>query len=235
MELAKVNVPGLLIDHVIVKAPPVDRYEVKDGFVTGTPLKESERRDLEPVSSTQLEGALVSFQRVGRNPNEKAILRFVHSYGLPLSGDCNKQPFQKIVEEALNVRELLLRYKRTREEIGDEKRRYVAAADIAYSIVGKLEGVRLHLWGLRQDWDIADTHHALGLTVEPALFCPDLISYIYLQLYMITTFRQPVQECKGCGIIFSPQRRNANFCNMKCYKAYWKRTRERGEKNGKKT
>ncbi len=176
---------------------------------------------------------MADFQRVGKSPTEKTVLKFVNFYGLPLPGDRFKQPLKKIVEEAKGVREMLLRYKKTTEEIRDDKRRYQTVTDIAYSITSKLEGVRLHLGGLQDSPTIADSHHALGLTVEPALYCPDMLSYIYLQLYLIVSFRQLVQECKGCGAIFSPQRRNANFCSMKCYKAYWKRMKKGGERDGK--
>lgn len=234
MELAKIQVSGLLINHVIVNAPPVDRYVVKNGFVVGEPLGDNEnRRVLAPVRSERLKNVLADFQRVGKSPTEEAVLKFVNIYGLPLPGDQFRQPLKKIAEEAKDVREMLLRYKKTTEETKDDMKRYRTVADVAYSIISKLEGVRLHIGGLQHDEYITDSHHALGLTVEPALYCPDMLSYIYLQLYLIVSFRQLVQECKGCGAIFSPQRRNASFCSMKCYKAYWKRMKKGGERDGK--
>ena len=153
------------------------RYVVKNGVVIGEPLRGNEhRRDLVPVSSERLENVLADFQRVGKSPTKKAVLKFVNIYGLPLPGDRFRQPLKKIAEEAKDVREMLLRYKKTTEEIKDDMKRYRTITDVAYSIISKLEGVRLHLWGLRHDEGITDCHHALGLTVEPALYCPDMLS-----------------------------------------------------------
>lgn len=228
MNLIKIPASGLLINNIIVNAPPVDRYIIKNGFIEGEPLKESERRDLYPVHSAQLKDILSEFQKISAGPSEKAVLKFVNRFGPPLPGNRGRQPVGRITSEAQTVSELLQRYEGVTVETWNEEKRYAAMADLSYETVGKLKGVRLHIFGLRDDWSIADDHHAWGLTAEPALFCPDLLSYVYLQLYLIFTFRQPVRVCAGCGAIFSPQRNNAKFCGSRCYKAYWKRMKGRG-------
>jgi hypothetical protein len=49
-------------------------------------------------------------------------------------------------------------------------------------------------------------------------YCPDLLSAMYLQFYLVITDFQPMRRCQNppCGMSFPATRKNKRFCNATC-------------------
>ena len=54
--------------------------------------------------------------------------------------------------------------------------------------------------------------------VRRTLWCPDLLSAIYLQFVLFVTDNKPVRRCENppCGMPFPVTRRGKRFCNATC-------------------
>lgn len=52
-------------------------------------------------------------------------------------------------------------------------------------------------------------------TVIESWYCPDLLSAMYLQLYLLIADRRPMSYCQFCGAPF-PERGNKFYCNSTC-------------------
>ncbi len=56
------------------------------------------------------------------------------------------------------------------------------------------------------------SHHRLGFSWH----CPDLISAIYLQLFLLATKNTPMRFCKACQTPIPAKPKNKRFCNATC-------------------
>ena len=61
-------------------------------------------------------------------------------------------------------------------------------------------------------------------TVIESWYCPDLLTAMYLQFYLLIADRRPMRYCNFCGVPF-PYRENKFYCNATC------RSRARHQRN----
>jgi hypothetical protein len=61
-------------------------------------------------------------------------------------------------------------------------------------------------------WNTPSTSYRLGFSWH----CPDLISAIYLQLFLLATKNTPMRFCKACQTPFPAKPRHKLFCNDTC-------------------
>lgn len=90
----------------------------------------------------------------------------------------------------------------------------MATAVLESFVKDKLEGVRLALW---------HEEYALGSWADryrptQSWECPDLISAVYLQFYLMMTNSLAMHRCEnpGCGLPIPATRKNRKFCNPTC-------------------
>jgi hypothetical protein len=90
----------------------------------------------------------------------------------------------------------------------------MATATLESFVKDKLEGVRLALW---------HEEYALGWWTDryrptQSWECPDLISAVYLQFYLMMTNNLAMRRCEnpGCGLPIPVTRKNRRFCNPTC-------------------
>ena len=61
-------------------------------------------------------------------------------------------------------------------------------------------------------WNTPSTSYRLGFSWH----CPDLISAIYLQLFLLATKNTPMRFCKACQTPFPAKPKHKRFCNSTC-------------------
>ena len=61
-------------------------------------------------------------------------------------------------------------------------------------------------------WNTPSTRYRLGFSWH----CPDLISAIYLQLFLLATKNTPMRFCKACQTPFPAKPKHKRFCNATC-------------------
>jgi hypothetical protein len=61
-------------------------------------------------------------------------------------------------------------------------------------------------------WNTPSTSYRLGFSWH----CPDLISAIYLQLFLLATKNTPMRFCKACQTPFPAKPKHKRFCNATC-------------------
>lgn len=55
-----------------------------------------------------------------------------------------------------------------------------------------------------------------GWTLTPSYECPDLLTALYLQLFLLITKNKPLRYCEHCGEPFEATRQNKRFCDATC-------------------
>ncbi len=90
----------------------------------------------------------------------------------------------------------------------------LATAGLESFVKDKLEGVRLALW----HEDYASGSRVDRYRPSQSWECPDLISAVYLQFYLMMTNSLAMRRCEnpGCGMPMPVSRRNRRFCNSTC-------------------
>jgi hypothetical protein len=53
-----------------------------------------------------------------------------------------------------------------------------------------------------------------------SFYCPDLLSALYLQLYLLISCRRVVTYCEFCHTLF-PYRKGKRFCDNRCRRKGW--------------
>jgi len=93
--------------------------------------------------------------------------------------------------------------------------------DVFVALGALQEIVKNRLADVRLDFD----HHWTGsqplgsdYRIPRSWDCPDLLSALYLQFYLLITDSEPVRRCQNpaCGLPFPATRKNRRFCNATC-------------------
>jgi len=90
----------------------------------------------------------------------------------------------------------------------------VALAALQDIVKDRLSDVRLDF---DHDWAGSQTL-ASDYRIPRSFDCPDLLSAMYLQFYLLITDFEPVRRCQNpaCGLPFPATRKNKRFCNATC-------------------
>jgi hypothetical protein len=101
----------------------------------------------------------------------------------------------------------------TRREFGEWNSgtaKSILLGSVAYTVAD----VRLTLTGLRMPGDQGQE----SLLARRTMRCPDLLSAIYLQFYLMVTDNKPMRRCENpaCGMPFPATPKHKRFCNATC-------------------
>lgn len=90
---------------------------------------------------------------------------------------------------------------------------WMAEVELATFVSRKIDGVRLALSGSGY-WN----EQRSGYKPTPSWECPDLLSAIYLQFYLLITESLPVRRCANpvCEMPFVRKRKDKRFCTPSC-------------------
>ena len=119
------------------------------------------------------------------------------------------------------TREGLLHLKNVIPGPDDPKWSTLDRFDVFIALAGLQQIVKNRLTNVRLDFDQNWTRfQPLGsdYTIPRSWYCPDLLSMLYLQLYLLITDFQPMRRCQNpaCGLPFPATRKNKRFCNATC-------------------
>jgi len=96
---------------------------------------------------------------------------------------------------------------------------WVALSALRTIVRNRLSEVRLD-FRLRFDHDGVEDYPPLGsdYRIPRTWNCPDLLSAMYLQFYLLITDFEPMRRCQNpaCGLPFPATRKNKRFCNATC-------------------
>ncbi len=199
---------------------PGDRI-LEDGRVNQKPMEVSEFtqevsrfRDLLALYAEIREGDTTAVTKRSRKPHS-AVDQELAAYVLPPSKDC---PEPHRVTRALEAMSSL------------SLNRVMTLADrfLADQLSASLVRVRLRMipgfqipHGASQEdqksrmislMTAPSSHYRLGFSWH----CPDLISAIYLQLFLLATKNTPMRFCKACQTPIPAKPKNKRFCNATC-------------------
>jgi len=97
--------------------------------------------------------------------------------------------------------------------------------DVYIVLIALSEAVKDRLADVRLDLDIIDIYNRLATQPLGSDYrsprswkCPDLLSAMYLQFYLLITGTEPMRRCQNpaCGLPFPATRKNKRFCNATC-------------------
>jgi hypothetical protein len=82
------------------------------------------------------------------------------------------------------------------------------------SLAYTLTDVRLTLTDLR----VPEDQGRNPLFARRTMWCPDLLSAVYLQFYLMVTDNKPLRRCENpaCGLPFPAKPKHKRFCNASC-------------------
>ena len=91
---------------------------------------------------------------------------------------------------------------------------FIALGALQKIVKDRLADVRLDF---DHDWAGSQTL-ASDYRIPRSFDCPDLLSAMYLQFYLLITDFEPVRRCQNpaCGLPFPATRKNRRFCNATC-------------------
>lgn len=98
-------------------------------------------------------------------------------------------------------------------QAGDSNLPWMAEVKLGEFVTRKVKDIRLDLAG-GGFWDPSDN----GYRPKQSWRCPDLLSAIYLQFYLLITNSLPVRRCENpsCRMPIQITKRNRRFCNATC-------------------
>ena len=95
--------------------------------------------------------------------------------------------------------------------------------DVYIALVALTGEVKDRLADVRLDFDIFSNYPGAQSSgsdyrIPRSWDCPDLLSAMYLQFYLLITDSEPVRRCQNpaCGLPFPATRKNKRFCNATC-------------------
>jgi len=95
--------------------------------------------------------------------------------------------------------------------------------DVFTALLALTEEVKDRLADVRLDFDIfhnwpGTQSSGSDYSIPRSWYCPDLLSAMYLQFYLLITDSEPVRRCQNpaCGMPFPATRKNKRFCNATC-------------------
>lgn len=90
---------------------------------------------------------------------------------------------------------------------------WMAEVKLEVFVSRKVDSVRPALAG-GGFWDSSDDSYR----PKPSWGCPDLLSALYLQFYLLITNSLPIRRCKNpaCRMPIQVTRKNRKFCNSTC-------------------
>jgi hypothetical protein len=112
-------------------------------------------------------------------------------------------PLDEALRDAFNSRDhrmLLGLY----GHLKDEVRLFMSMRVLTEAVNEKLDQLRPRLRALS------------GYTVVQSWYCPDLLTAMYLQLYLLITDYRPMSYCEFCGVPFPQTRANRRYCTATC-------------------
>lgn len=230
--------------------PPV--VEIEDGKIRTVGYNPFSA--VRPLEESDLFFSFAKLAARGK-PSEKRIKSWVSRFGLPKSEpNYAGMSVEKFRNEAQRAHELLDLYSDIREgnaeAIAAKVKNPTWGSSLAQVFREKFEAS----WnkpGLREvhrdSKTVVAAQAALGeLTTElvsrvrlrigvqrgeglvPSWECPDLLSEVYLQFYLLVTEHKPLKHCTNCGQPFEATRPDRNFCSASCRSGHrYKRRRQK--------
>ena len=167
------------------------------------------------------------------------LLRLVNKWGHFGIGDAEILPFLPKFDSVARTRWALVDVQHLANEVKEqldistERRRPRDWQIFALNLNQRLAGR-----GIGPGFEGRGVHPALvpARTGPQPVWQPTrLLDVPYLQLWFWATERRSLRRCKGCGALFSLQRKNQTYCSENCGKSTWIRARRAQTKEARTT